>query len=688
MRGTLKLPDDRRQFLDNTIERWREIWDAARAVRIECRNDRRFYSIAGAQWEGPFAEQFANRPKLEMNKVHLSLIRIFNNYRNNRISVDFVGKGDAQSDNLAALADGLYRADEEASNAQEAYDTAFDEGASGGFGAWRLMSEYEDDEDEENERQRICFEPIHDADMRVFFDPDARKLDKSDAQDCFILTAFTQKRFEDEFGADADTFPFVPERVAINVPGEASSRQVCYIAEYYEIVEKKETILLFNAIDGSPVRKRKHELDENPEMLRELEATGHVLTGERKVPRKQCRKWVLAGNKVVSGPETIPGGKIPVVPFFGKRFYIDNVEHAVGHVRHAKDAQRLKNMQISKLAYQEASTGVEKPLFFPEQVAGQETNWQLDNVRNFPYLLINPVTDIAGNPAPVQGPVGFTKPPQVSPAMAALLTLADQDIADLLGRQESGEELQSNVSGVAVELVHQRLDGQTFIYMANFAEAMRRCGEIWAAMAKELYVEEGRSMRLLGREGERSTRTLMTPAIDPETAAMTYENDLSGAKFDVTVSVGPSSQVKRAAVVRAMSQLAALSQNPQFQAVFALKAFKFMDVDDPSGREWARRQLVQMGAETPTEEEKAEMQATAKKPDPEDELLLASAEKARADAIKAEADTTLSLAKAEQAAADAAKTAASVDLEDRRLALDTLQAMEAAAQSRQSAQPE
>ena len=75
-------------------------------------------------------------------------MRIINEYRNNRITVDFVPKDGATDDDLADTCDGLYRADEQDSYADEAYDNAFEEAVGGGFGAWRLRTEYEDPEDD------------------------------------------------------------------------------------------------------------------------------------------------------------------------------------------------------------------------------------------------------------------------------------------------------------------------------------------------------------------------------------------------------------------------------------------------------------------------------------------------------------------------------------------------------------
>ena len=137
---------------------------ALKDERLQCLQDRRFYSMAGSQWEGPLGEQFASRPRFEFNKVHLAVIRIFNEYRNNRISVDFTPKDGTSGQDVADTCSGLFRADEQDSGAQEAYDNAFEEAVGGGFGAWRVRAVYEDEDDDENDQQRCAFEPIFDAD--------------------------------------------------------------------------------------------------------------------------------------------------------------------------------------------------------------------------------------------------------------------------------------------------------------------------------------------------------------------------------------------------------------------------------------------------------------------------------------------------------------------------------------------
>jgi hypothetical protein len=55
----------------DALKSFSTIQSALRDERLQCLQDRRFYSISGAQWEGPLSSQFENKPKLEVNKIAL-----------------------------------------------------------------------------------------------------------------------------------------------------------------------------------------------------------------------------------------------------------------------------------------------------------------------------------------------------------------------------------------------------------------------------------------------------------------------------------------------------------------------------------------------------------------------------------------------------------------------------------------
>jgi hypothetical protein len=641
----------------DAITTFDEIQSIVRGERLQCLEDRRFYSIAGAQWEGDLASQFDNKPKFEVNKIHLSVMRIISEYRNNRISVDFKAKVGSKDDKFADACDGMYRADENDCTASEAYDNAFEEGVGGGFGAWRLRTKYEDDEDPDDETQRIIIEPIFDADVSVFFDLQAKRQDKADARKCFIISSMSRPAYEEEYGDDPTSWP--KELAARSF--DWCTPDVVYVAEYYAIEEKKETLHVWKKLDGSEIKLSDDELEDQ---LEELEATGAEEVRVKKIKKCKVHKYILSGGKVLEDCGYIAGSNIPIVPFYGKRWFIDNVERCMGHVRLAKDAQRLKNMQLSKLGEISALSTVEKPILTPDQVAGHVTMWEDDVVKNFPYLLINPITDANGQEA-AMGPVGYTRVPQIPPAMAALLQITEGDMQDLLGNQQAGEEITGNVSTETAHLVQNRLDMQTFIYMSNFAKAMKRSGEIWLSMAGDTYVEDNREMGTLTEDGASSTITLMQPMLNDETSEVIYKNDFANAKLKVVTDVGPSSSTKRMATVRMLNSLMGSTTDPETMQVLSSMIMTNMEGDGISDvREYFRAKMVHMGVIKPTEEEArdmAEEQQNAK-PSPQDQYFQAAAAKEATLAQKNQVELINIQAEADKTRAETQEILAGLDL--------------------------
>jgi hypothetical protein len=671
-----RIPNDQRlaNLHSEALRQFNDIQTALRDERLQCLQDRRFYSLCGSQWEGPLWDQYENKPKFEVNKIMLAVIRIVNEYRNNRITVDYVSKDGADNDRLAEVCDGLYRADEQASVADEAYDNAFEEAVGGGIGAWRLRTVYEDEEDPENERQRIRFEPIFDADSSVFFDLNAKRQDKSDAKYAFVVTSMTRESYKEIYNDDPTDWPKIIHQYEF----DWATPDVVFVAEYYKVEEKTEVIRIFEAIDGSEERYTQQDFANDETLEETLMAVGTREVRQKRIKRMRVRKYIMSGGKVLEDAGYIAGKNIPIVVVYGKRWFVDNIERCMGAVRLAKDAQRLKNMQLSKLGEISALSSIEKPILTPEQVAGHQLMWAEDNLRDYPYLLVNPITGPDGSQS-ISGPVAYTRSAAIPPAMAALLQITEQDMQDILGNPQGADKIVSGVSGKAVEMIQTRVDMQTYIYMSNFAKGMKRCGEIWLGMAKEIYTEDKRKMKTIATTGEAGVVELMQPTIDTETGAVVMANDLSNATFDVVADVGPSSSSKRAATVRALTGMLQITSDPETAQVLTAMAMMNMEgegVGDANA--YFRKKLLRMGVVKPSDQEAeqlmAEMQGQTQ--DPNAIFLQAAAEEAIAKAAKARADTVETVATAELKRAQTLQTLGKVDETAQNIALTNAEAIQ------------
>ena len=658
------------------------IQTATRDTRIQCLSDRRFYSIPGAQWEGAVGDAFANKPRFEFNKTHLAVLRVINEYRNNRITVDFVPKDGSQADELADTCDGLYRADEQDSGAQEAYDNCFEEGVSGGMGAIRLRARYENEDDDDDTRQRIAIEPIYEADSTVFFSLDSKRYDKADAKRCYVLSSMSPADYEAEWGDSQTSWPKDITRAQF----DWYAPDVVWIAEVYEVEEQSELVHFFQGIslgndEPNIMEVPDQELQDDPDKLGQLQATGFQKIREKRRKVRRIRKYIMNGARILSDEGYIAGKCIPIIPFYGKRWFVDGIERCQGHVRLARDAQVLDNMIKSWLAEMAMRFDIEKPIVTPEMIAGHAQQWADDVVEKYPYLTLNALIDpVTGQPSlPV---LQYTKAPNLPPAMAALAQLAAQALEDMLGNQQAGEQLQPNQSGVAVDLIQQRLDMQVFIYIDNFKKSVKRMGEVWQSMASELLHEPGRKMKTIDQADQTGTIELLKPMVNKETGETYRANDLSKAKFDVVPDVGPSSSSRRAATVRSLTGVLQMTTDPEAQAMLLAMIMMNMEGEGLADvRAFYRRKLVSMGVIPPTEEEKQELEAAqANQPeDPNALFLKATAQKALADAEKALKGGALIDAQVAKAHADTVATLASVEQGREQHAVDLAQQLAAAA---------
>jgi hypothetical protein len=240
------------------------------------------------------------------------------------------------------------------------------------------------------------------------------------------------------------------------------------------------------------------------------------------------------------------------------------------------------------------------------------------------------------------------------------MAIAEQDMKDILGDSQAGEQIVSNISGKAVELIQKRIDMQSYIYLSNFAKGQKRSGEIWLSMAKELYVEPNRKMKTQTEQGKVGQIELNIPFIDDE-GKETYRNDLSHSNMGLTVDVGPSSSSQKAATVTALTGMMQVTTDPEDLKILSATTMMNMEGEGLADiRDYYRQKLIRLGAVKPTKEEQAQLaeEIANQQPDANTVFLQSAAKKEEAQAGKAEADTIGALAKAEETAASTRKTEA------------------------------
>ncbi|CUZ83208.1 Uncharacterised protein [Serratia marcescens] len=637
-------------------------------VREKCIEATRFARVPGGQWEGATAagtkldDQFEKYPKFEINKVATELNRIIAEYRNNRITVKFRPGDREASEELANKLNGLFRADYEETDGGEACDNAFDDAATGGFGCFRLTSMLVNEYDPMDERQRIAIEPVYDPSRSVWFDPDAKKYDKSDALWAFCMYSLSPEKYEAEYGK---TPPASLDVTTISSwEFDWFEPEVVYIAKYYEV--RKESVDVISYKQPLTGEIATYDSDQIEDIEDELAEAGFVEVARRSVKRRRVYVSVVDGQNFLEKPRRIPGEHIPLIPVYGKRWFIDDIERVEGHIAKAMDPQRLYNLQVSMLADTAAQDPGSIPTVDPEQVKGYEDHWANRNKKRPAYLPIRPPRDKQGNPTGPAAPASYTPQAQLNPAIATMLQLTSADIQEVTGGSQAMQQMPSNVAQETVNNLMNRADMASFIYLDNMAKSLKRAGEVWLSMAREVYGSE-REVRVVNEDGTDDIALMNAQVVDRQTGRVVALNDLSTGRYDVTVDVGPSYTARRDATVSVLTNVlnSMLPTDPLRPAIQGI----IMDNLDGEGledfKEFNRKQLLTSGIAKPRNQEEQQIVQQAQmaaQTQPNPEMVLAQAQMVAAEAENKKADnaTRETVIKAFTAQQDAQESQANV----------------------------
>lgn len=635
-------------------------------VREKCIEATRFARVPGGQWEGATAagtkldDRFEKYPKFEINKVATELNRIIAEYRNNRITVKFRPGDKEASEELANKLNGLFRADYEETDGGEACDNAFDDAATGGFGCFRLTSMLVNEYDPMDERQRIAIEPVYDPSRSVWFDPDAKKYDKSDALWAFCMYSLSPEKYEAEYGKTPPASLDVTTMTSWEY--DWFEPEVVYIAKYYEV--RKESVDVISYRQPITGEIATYDSDQIEDIEDELALAGFQEVARRSVKRRRVYVSVVDGQNFLEKPRRIPGEHIPLIPVYGKRWFIDDIERVEGHIAKAMDPQRLYNLQVSMLADSAAQDPGQVPIFDPEQVRGLEKHWEDRGKKRPAFLVARAPRDKAGNPIGPAAPGSFTPAPQLSPAIATMLQLTSADIQEVTGSSQAMQQMPSNIAQETVNNLMNRADMASFIYLDNMAKSLKRAGEVWLSMAREVYGSE-REVRVVNEDGTDDIALMNAQVVDRQTGRVVALNDLSTGRYDVTVDVGPSYTARRDATVSVLTNVLStmLPNDPMRPAIQGI----ILDNIDGEGlddfKEYNRNQLLTSGIVKPRNEKEQQIvmqaqQAAANQQNPEMVLAQAQMVAAQAEAQKATNETAQTQIKAFTAQQDAMESQA------------------------------
>ena len=534
--------------ISEAIEFLRQAAEADTTNRAEALDDVKF--AAGDQWpvEIQNSRNLEARPCLTINKVDAYVRQITNQQRQQRPRIKCQGMNNQTDAKMAEIITGICRHVETNSNADHAYDTAFDFAVRMGWGYWRVTTDYVRPDSFD---QEIYIKPI-DNPFTVYFDPNSTAPDGSDAEKCLITVVMSKESFRKMY-PDADDGGSFAARGTGDSNTDWVTKHDIRIAEYfYTRIESTYLVLLS---DGTSAYEDQLPSEEA------MELAGVYEVSRRKTYRKSI-KWCKLTAMEVLEEGTWAGKYIPVVPTYGQQCVVDNKRKKFGLVRMAKDPQRMYNFWQTSMTESVALAPRAKWIMAEGQDEGHETEWASANNTSYAYLRYKQ-TDTNGQPAPP--PIRQTpeQPPAAIMAAAQSITM---DLQAVVGIADPNQLPSGNISGKALQGQQQQIDMTNFHYYDNLTRSIAHTGRIILDLIPKIYSSE-RVMRIIGDDGKPELMTInQRTGQQDENGVEKVLNDVTVGEYDVVMETGPGYNTKRQEAVDSMMSLLAADPNLMQQA--------------------------------------------------------------------------------------------------------------------------
>lgn len=519
------------KILADALARFKLVAESENDIRRDALDDLRFAS--GEQWDQKIRADRENdrRPCLTINRIPQFIKQITNDQRQNRPAIKAHPVDDQADVETAKAISGLIRHIEYNSNADAAYDTAFDGAVRAGRGFIRVITDYSDPLSFD---QEILIKRIRNP-LSVFLDPFSQEPDGSDARFAFIT---------DDIAKDEYLKSYPESRLAKSGEWNATGNDATdwindksvRIAEYFYKDAETKNLALLN--DGRVVIKDEltEELPEGVEIVSERQSDVPVI------------KWCKLNGSEILEKRIWAGQYIPIVPVYGEELDINGKRILKGIVRDSKDAQRMYNFW--KSSETEAISLAPKTPWVAEegQIEGYEQDWQSANRKNHAVLKYKAKSV---NGQPIAPPQRQAFEPAVQAITNAAMMAAD-DLKSTTGIYDASLGAQSNeTSGVAIQRRNNQAQTSNFHFVDNLTRSLRHTGRILIDLIPKIY-DSARTARIIGEDGEQKVIKI-NQAFDQDGKPTLY--DLSVGKYDVTIDVGPSYASKRQEAAASMISL-------------------------------------------------------------------------------------------------------------------------------------
>ncbi len=484
------------------------------------------------------------RPTLTINLTRSMVRRVCNNMRQQRPRIKVHPVGDGARIDKAKVVGGLIRHIETLSNASVAYDAGGESAVKIGWGYWRVISEWVD---EQSRDQELKIKSIRNP-FTVYDDPSCQLPTGQDREWCLITEEMSRQKFKRKY-PKAENVEYTR-----GGPGDDGklweSKEKIRLAEYYRVQKTPEWLHYLN--DGTTL------FDKDWKRLKgQLEAKGITIERDPETGKEQGRmshrrevQWFRLNGRQVVEKRTIPGRWIPIVRCLGNLLDLNGQIRIRGMIRDLKDSNRMLNYWAT-CETEIVALAPRAPYIAAEGQLDGHPEWKDANQKPYSSLTYNIVHSNPDDPnSPVLPPPQRIEAVQVPAGIVNARQGAKMDLMELAGMpHEPGRDTPGVVvSGKALRERQALSDIGHFQYYDNQTMAIAFTGDILLDQIPHYYSTQ-RMQRIIGEDGTPQMVGInqrQQTGVGPDGQAI-YEvkNDLTVGRYDVVMDTGPGYETRR-----------------------------------------------------------------------------------------------------------------------------------------------
>lgn len=540
------------QKIKKDYERWTNSWKANKDTF-----DEYMQFVMGNQWLDDEAKVFETYKKIPLtfNKIAPIINHLLGEQRQNTPSLQCV-PDESVDEKTAEVREALVKDISLSSDAKVVYQTAFQCALIGGYGAFYVDTEYEN-ETSFNQviRLRAGYIPT-----MFFWDPSAKNPCKTDGSYAGYKVRMSRQKFRSLYGKKIEK-GITPDNLDSGT--FYNDDDSITVFHYYE--RKCKTVKLYLLSNGRTVDEDEFDKLERVQVGEEelLINNGMIVSVEndRLSPRYKVKHHVYAGEYELEVSD-FPSQQLPIIFVDQNSFFDKNNSQVIRpFIKDTKDAQRYINFIGTQSAYLLKIGRYDQFLVSKDNVRSEDT------------------AAIWRDPINVQGGLRFDettsgfipqqlKPPELSASLVNQYERALQDIQTSTGVYNAQLGNQGNeVSGAAIDARTRRGSYSTYVPFDSLNRTIACCGQVINEMIPSVY-DTNRKMMIEMKDKGMSNVEINKPT---DEFGGQVENDMTTGNYSIRLVPGPSWEGQKQEALDSIKEV--LQANPQmFQLVADLYA--------------------------------------------------------------------------------------------------------------------